>query len=201
MERRPYIYTRSREGIHNKFLESLKIIEYSIMMVEFFEIKEFNSVIATQLRILLNDTLWKKDNSLLKKVNNNPKLYPVKSEFTPLDIDNETGFIFGDLFDYSREMIPLEQWLDQIIYKIEIQGILHKISIKDFIKLTANKSGGAHVDTSLVEKALIVDLHAETVLCRIAKGVLKSLGRDFEQNNPQNFSYLINTLTNKIEHS
>lgn len=38
----------------------MKILEYSVMLVNLFEIKEFNNVIAGQLRLILCDTTKKK---------------------------------------------------------------------------------------------------------------------------------------------
>ncbi len=38
----------------------MKILEYSVMLVNLFEIKEFNNVIAGQLRLILCDTTKKR---------------------------------------------------------------------------------------------------------------------------------------------
>ena len=85
--RKDLIFNRSNRGTKTKYDEAMKILEYSVMMVQFFEIKEFNNVIAGQLRLILCDTSVKRikgkgkviiDNSLIKKINPKPKLYPVK---------------------------------------------------------------------------------------------------------------------------
>jgi hypothetical protein len=174
------------------------------MMVEFFEIKEFNNVIAGQLRLLLCDTSIKRigkekiinDNSLIKKINPNPKLYPVK-EFVE---SNEKGdsFIPDELFDYDKPMIDLKTWREQVILKISVVDKSHEITIFDFIKETANKGGGAHVDTSLPEKSLIVDVHSERVLTYMARG-FRSVGRDFEQQSLNNLTHLIKTFNKKVQ--
>jgi hypothetical protein len=192
-ERQEVTFTRSQIGIRNKFDQSMKIMEYSILLVEFFNKKEFNNVIALQLRMLLCDNYQQSDISLLRKVQSKPKLFPIVNTFVSLD-NAGGGFIAGELFDYSERTIPLTQWLRQVIYKINLGGKLHSITIKDFIKFSSNKSGGAHVDHVLIEKAFIVDVHSETVLCRIAKGVIKSLGRDLNVTNENNIKELLETL-------
>lgn len=197
------IFNRSARGNYRKFEEALKIIEYSIMMVEFFELKEFNNVVAIQLRIILCDTFFDKkqktviDNSLIRKINNQPKLFPINENYIEID-GKGSSFIPGELFDYSKPMIELEMWLKQIIYKINLREKLHELSIKDFIKLYANKGGGAHVDSSLPEKAFIVDIHAERVLCDIARGFFRSIGRDLKENICKDFMHLMDKIKEKI---
>ncbi|OJH18716.1 hypothetical protein BLX88_10940 [Bacillus obstructivus] len=196
--RKDLIFNRSNRGTKTKYDEAMKILEYSVMMVECFEVKEFNNVIAGQLRLILCDTSWNKkenrviDNSLIKKINPNPKLYPVK-EFVEL---NEKGnaFISDGLFDFEKPMIEIDSWLKQVILKITISGKYQELTIFDFIKESANKSGGAHVDTSLPEKSLLVDVHSERVLCDIAKGLFRSTGRNFNQKSLENFTHLITTF-------
>lgn len=202
MGREELIFRRSNKGIYELFKESLKILEYSIMMVEYFELKEFNNVIAIQLRIILCDTYYDRkkrktiNNSLLKKINTEPKLFPVNDNFVELD-KKGSAFIHGELFDYSKEKIPLEDWLNQVIYKINLGESLHELTIKDFIKESANKNGGAHVDVQLPEKAFIVDVHSKRVLCDIARGVFRSLGRNFEENIIKNFTHLFRIIDKK----
>jgi hypothetical protein len=204
--RKDLIFKRSNRGTKIKYDEAMKILEYSIMMVEFFEIKEFNNVIAGQLRLILCDTSVKRikgkgkviiDNSLIKKINPNPRLYPVK-DFVEL---NEKGnsFIPDGLFDFEKPMIDIDKWLNQVIYKITLSGKYQELTIFEFIKESANKSGGAHVDTSLPEKSFIVDVHSERVLCDIAKGLFRSVGRDVKQQSLKNLTHLISTIKEVVE--
>ncbi|MCL6605666.1 MAG: hypothetical protein K6T94_22615 [Paenibacillus sp.] len=195
MNRPEVTFSRSNRGIKTKFDEAMKILQFSILLVEFYQKKEFNNVIALQLRMLLCDTHQGKDISLLRKIQMNPKLYPVVKSFVTLD-SKGSAFIAGDLFDSSQESIPLRQWLNQIIYRINLGGKLHRLTIQDFIKFSANKSGGAHVDKTLFEKAFIVDVHAETVLSRIAKGLILSLGRDLDMINEENLKSLFEPVAN-----
>ncbi|MFC9598103.1 hypothetical protein ACFTQL_09325 [Peribacillus butanolivorans] len=198
---KPLVFNRSNAGTYRKFDEAIKILEYSVMLVELFKLKEFNNVIAGQLRLILCDTSIKTikggekvviDNSLLPKINLNPKLYPVR-DFVELREGN--AFIPGELlFDYTKPMIDLKTWRDQVIYKISLGDNLHEITIFDFIKESANKSGGAHLDSSLPEKSFIVDVHSEQVLRYIAKGLFRSIGRDFKAHSLENLTHIIREI-------
>lgn len=193
MDNKKLIFNRSEKGHEIKFEESLKIIEYSIMLVEFFRINEFNNVLASQLRLLLHDINGGKDNSLIKKVQvqDDPTLYPVSDKFYKLDDGSE--FISGvELFDYSKAKVNLSAWLNQVIYKIRLGENKYNLTIKDFIRFSANKSGGVHVDSDLREKALVVDVHRDRFLSYIAKGVLKSLNRDPNESFEENFKHILN---------
>lgn len=193
---------RSNKGIKDKYDEAMKILEYSVLMVEFFEIKEFNNVIAVQLRLILCDTSWDKDkkklidNSLIKKINNNPKLFPVK-ELVELD-GTGTAYLHNGLFDFDMPRLELDKWLKQVIYKINIQDKLQKLTIFDVIKEYANKSGGAHVDASLPEKAFLVEDQSAKLLCDIVRGLFRSTGRNINQQSKENLIHLISTYNKKI---
>lgn len=109
---------------------------------------------------------------------------------------NEKGdsFIPDGLFDFEKPMRDLKEWLEQAILKITISGKYQELTIFDFIKESANKSGGAHVDASLPEKSFIVDVHSERVLCDIARGLFRSIGRDFNQKSLENLTHIITTI-------
>jgi hypothetical protein len=200
--RKDLVFNRSNIGTKAKYDEAMKILEYSVMMVEFFGIKEFNNVIAGQLRLILCDTSIKRrgketiifDNSLIKKTNPNPKLYPVK-EFVEFNKKGDTIILDG-LFDFDKPMIDIDKWLRQVILKITLVNKVQELTIFEFIKESANKSGGAHVDTSLPEKSFIVDVHSERVLCDLAKGIFRSTGRNFKQKSLENLTHLITTIEN-----
>lgn len=197
-KRKDLIFNRSKNGKKIKYDQAMKILEYSVMMVEFFEVEEFNNVIAGQLRLILCDTSWNRkerkviDNSLIRKINPNPKLYPIKE----LVVFNDKGdtFIPDELFDYEKPMIDLDLWLKQVILKITLSDKPQELTIFDFIKESANKSGGAHVDISLPEKSFIVDVHAERVLRYIARGLFRSTGRDFNKQALENFTHIMSTI-------
>lgn len=201
MKREDLIFRRSNSGKKRKYDESLTILEYSVMMVEFFEIKEFNNVIAGQLRLMLCDTSKKGkkiiNNSLIKKINPNPKLYPIK-DFVTFN-DKGDSFIPDGLFDYDKPKVDLDLWLKQVILKITLENKVQEITIFECIKESANKSGGAHVDVTLPEKSFIIDVHFERVLKDLAKCLFMSVGRDLEQQSFNNLSHLIDTFQRKIE--
>jgi hypothetical protein len=197
--REQVVFQRSNKGTLNKYYEALKILEFSVMLVELFDLKEFNNIIAGQLRLILCDTSLRRgevtDNSLIRKINPNPMLFPV-NEFMELS-EKGNAFIPGDLLDTSKPKITLDEWLNQCVLKINLGNILHEITIFEFIKEAANKSGGAHVDSSLPEKSFIIDVHSERLLCQLAKGLFISLGRDFLKVSEENLSYLINKFKEK----
>ncbi|WP_036125589.1 hypothetical protein [Lysinibacillus sphaericus] len=199
MIRKDLTYERSNSGILNKYNEAMNILEYSVMLVKLFEIKEFNNVIAGQLRLILCDTtkIGKEiiDNSLIRKIQPNPKLFQVNDL---INLSEGMGsFIPGEMFNYDKPTIPLEDWLNQVVLPLVLQGKKQDITIRNFIKFSANKSGGAHVDPVLREKAFIVDVHSDRILCDITIGLFRSVGRDLKKNSEANLAYLIGKYKEK----
>ncbi|CAH0198109.1 hypothetical protein SRABI96_01844 [Peribacillus sp. Bi96] len=197
------VFTRSNDGTKRKFDEAITILEYSIMLVEYFELEEFNNIIAGQLKLILGETKNTRikrekvtiDHSLIKKINPNPKLYPVKDSIR-FSSDGRAE-LPEELFDYTKQRIDLKIWRKQVIYKAIIGGNLHEITIIDFIKETANKIGGAQAESSLPYKSIISDVHTKELLRGIAKGLFKSIGRDYKEHSSKNLSHIIR----KIEQS
>lgn len=199
MIRKDLTYERSNSGILNKYNEAMNILEYSVMLVKLFEIKEFNNVIAGQLRLILCDTtkIGKEiiDNSLIRKIQPNPKLFQVNDL---INLSEGMGsFIPCEMFNYDKPTIPLEDWLNQVVLSLVLQGKKQDITIRNFIKFSANKSGGAHVDPVLREKAFIVDVHSDRILCDITIGLFRSVGRDLKKNSEANLAYLIGKYKEK----
>lgn len=194
------VFTRSNAGTKRKFDEAITILEYSLMLVEFFELEEFNNIIAGQLKLILCETKNTRikrekvtiDHSLIKKINPNPKLYPIKDSIQLSNVD-----IPEVIFDYTKQRIELKLWRNQIIYKTNIEGKIREIKIIDFIKETANKIGGAQAESSLPNKSIIADAHTKIMLRGIAKGLFKSIGRDYKEHTSMNLSHIIQ----KIEQS
>lgn len=194
------VFTRSNAAAKRKFDEAITILEYSVMLVEFFGLQEFNNIIAGQLRLILCETKNTRikrekvtiDQSLIKKINPNPKLYPIKDSN---QMSNE--HITEELFDYTQQRIELKLWRNQIIYKIDIEGKTQEIKVIDFIKETANKIGGAHAESSFPNKSIISDGHTKIMLIGIAKGLFKSIGRDYKKHASLNLSHIMQ----KIEQS
>ncbi|MCM3675708.1 MULTISPECIES: hypothetical protein [Peribacillus] len=194
------VFTRSNAAAKRKFDEAITILEYSVMLVEFFGLEEFNNIIAGQLRLILCETKNTRikrekvtiDQSLIKKINPNPKLYPIKDSSQMSNVH-----ITEDLFDYTKQRIELKLWRNQIIYKTDIEGKIQEIKIIDFIKETANKIGGAQAESSFPNKSMILDGHTKIMLIGIAKGLFKSIGRDYKKHASMNLSHIIQ----KIEQS
>ena len=196
------VFTRSNAAAKRKFDEAITILEYSVMLVEFFGLQEFNNIIAGQLRLILCETKNTRikrekvtiDQSLIKKINPNPKLYPIKDYN---QMSNDHDHITQGLFDFTKQRIELKLWRNQIIYKIDIEGKTQEIKVIDFIKETANKIGGAHTESSFPNKSIISDGHTKIMLIDIAKGLFKSIGRDYKKHASMNLSHIMQ----KIEQS
>lgn len=194
------VFTRSNAAAKRKFDEAITILEYSVMLVEFFGLQEFNNIIAGQLKLILCETKNTRikrekvtiDQSLIKKINPNPRLYPIKDS-NQMSNDHITE----ELFDYTKQRIELKLWRNQIIYKIDIEGKKQEIKVIDFIKETANKIGGAHAESSFPNKSIISDGHTKIILIGIAKGLFKSIGRDYKKHASLNLSHIMQ----KIEQS
>ncbi|MFC5363338.1 hypothetical protein [Peribacillus frigoritolerans] len=196
------VFTRSNAAAKRKFDEAITILEYSVMLVEFFGLQEFNNIIAGQLRLILCETKNTRikrekvtiDQSLIKKINPNPKLYPFKDSN---QMSKDHDHITEELFDYTKQRIELKLWRNQIIYKIDIEGKTQEIKVIDFIKETANKIGGAYAESSFPNKSIISDGHTKIMLIGIAKGLFKSIGRDYKKHATMNLSHIMQ----KIEQS
>lgn len=199
MSRKDITFERSNKGILEKYEEAMKVLEYSVMLVKLFEVKEFNNVIAGQLRLILCDTKRNGqeiiDNSLIKKIQPCPKLFQI-NELSNLS-KGMGGFIPGEMFNYDKPTIPLDEWLDQVILSLNLKGKKQDITIRNFIKFSANKSGGAHVDETLIEKAFIVEVNSNGVLSDIATGLFRAVGRDIKKCSESNLDYLINKYKEK----
>lgn len=193
------VFTRSNAAAKRKFDEAITILEYSVMLVELFGLEEFNNIIAGQLRLILCETKNTRikrekvtiDQSLIKKINPNPRLYPIKDSIQMSNVITE------DIFDYTKQRIELKLWRNQIIYKTDIEGKIQEIKIIDFIKETANKIGGAQAESSFPNKSIISDGHTKIMLRGIAKGLFKSIGRDYKKHASMNLSHIMQ----KIEQS
>ncbi|WP_285768396.1 hypothetical protein [Peribacillus sp. SI8-4] len=197
------VFSRSNAGMKRKFDEAITILEYSVMLVELFELEEFNHVIASQLKLMLGETRHTRikrekvtiDQSLIKKINPYPKLYPVKG---CIQI-SKTGLaeVPQELFDYSKQRIDLVSWRNQVILKTSLEGKLHEVTIIDFMKEMADKIGGVQADSTLAYQSVIAKEHIRFLLVGIAKGLFKSIGRDYNQHLSVNLAHIIK----KIEQS
>lgn len=198
--------------------ECLEIISLSLDTVK--DNKAFNKVLAGQLRVLLCDTKFGVENSLINKVISNPLLNHVNSSFVSYQNTRLIEFIPPEvLFKKDSSSLSLETWLNQKVIKsnisyqslenctcpychrdsfsnisnpkdiqvqnsecfvmmmcqicgahfsVNLDNIVNAyegkienvntitITIKDIIKNYANKNGGAHVDSVLDIKGLLI---------------------------------------------
>ncbi|MFC5406355.1 hypothetical protein [Cohnella soli] len=47
------VFKRSKRGHYNKYQEAIKLLEYSIILVEFFQLKEWSATIKMQSKYIL----------------------------------------------------------------------------------------------------------------------------------------------------
>ncbi|RDZ11498.1 hypothetical protein C3744_20775 [Priestia megaterium] len=213
------ILNRTESGLRNELNECLQIISTSLQTVK--DNKSFNKVLAVQLRILLCDTKFGRENSLINKVRTNPMLKCINNNFTSYMNAGLIEFIQPEfLFEESNSSLFLEAWLNQDVIKsnvsyqsldncycpycgsgdnsrtsnsrniqevqnrecfimimcqncgakfpVNLDNIIDayegkienvesvNITIRDIIKNYANKNGGAHIDSELDIKGLLI---------------------------------------------
>lgn len=177
------IFKKSEQGLKKQMDDCIEIMSVSIVLADLVEIESFNTVIATQLRLLLCDTFKRKkeifDNSLILKVVSNPKLPPLTNDYLEITTDNSKGRFINrnNMFNEEASPIDLNTWRKQILYYID--GNI-SITIEDIIKTYANKQGGAHVDGEITGTQLFSTIMAEKSLSDIAKCIIKHLGYDWK---------------------
>jgi len=171
------VFSRSEQGIKEKFDESIKILELSTFIAETLNQEEFLNVIAVQLRIILCDQFKGKDISLLPQVYPYMKFHPVSQVYLESHNPNDKIIISTNLFDETANKISLEEWLKQEILVLEHENT--PITIYDIIKFSANKHGGAHLDTELLSHELFAIALSKDYLLEISKYIIKSTGFDY----------------------
>ncbi|GAB3316415.1 hypothetical protein [Haliea atlantica] len=124
--------------------------------------------LASQLRILLCDTRYKKDNSLLVAVYPNLEVSGLESinwsseksghisitqteagsnrvAQMPFEITQfSNGLSVADLQLTKLTLVPIEQWCEQIVTYSP-----STLTIKEIIRSVADKGGGAHIDATM----------------------------------------------------
>lgn len=173
-------FARSTHGINQKFDECITILEVSIFLLDVLKIKAFKNVLALQLRLLLCDWFNGKNISLLPIVFEDFKFHPIKDEYINFDDNKENRFVPASfLFDYNADKIGIKNWLEQhILYSDKEKD---PITIKDIIRYSANKHGGAHLDLELASNELFSVIMAENYLIKIGKYILDQLDYDYEK--------------------
>ncbi|MEN3780480.1 hypothetical protein [Priestia megaterium] len=99
--------------------ECLEIISLSLDTVK--DNKAFNKVLAGQLRVLLCDTKFGVENSLINKVISNPLLDCTTNNFVSYNNTRLIEFIQPEsLFKKNESQLSLETWLSQKVIKSNI---------------------------------------------------------------------------------
>ncbi|WP_242284706.1 hypothetical protein PY144_14890 [Bacillus cereus] len=226
---------RSLTGEREQLNDCIEIISANLIMAK--NNKIFSKVLAVQLRILLCDTKFNTENSLINKVIQNPSLASISSNFISYQNKKVIEFISPEsLFTKNNPSVSLETWLNQKVIKSNIsykelkdcqcyyccqcgtkiempinnwkinengcyitkfcyncghsfqvnlseiiksyEGKIENanrttITIKDIIKNYANKNGGAHVDSVLDIKGLLIAELGDKYIQAISKYILE----------------------------
>lgn len=153
--------------LKDELRETLRVIETCLSCVYSGETHMYRAL-ASQLRILLCDTKYKKDNSLLVAVY--PKLKvsglesinwsPKKSGYIhinqteagtnrvaqmPFEITEfQNGLSIADLQLAKSNLVAIDQWSKQFVTYSPTE-----LTIEEIIRSVADKGGGAHVDATM----------------------------------------------------
>lgn len=149
----------SREQLEEKFNEAIRLLAVSSYLYETCRMEEFLNVIAINLRLLLCDG----DQSLLPRMIPNPRFRKAGEEF-------------------DGNVLPPEKLLENPITPVDLEGFLNQvvirrpggkpITVKKMIRASANKSGGAHVDTEMEEDFFISAGVSKYYFVTIAKYII-----------------------------
>ncbi|WP_368293696.1 hypothetical protein [Dehalobacter sp. TBBPA1] len=166
----PIKFERSQMGFKEKLDEIVRILEVNIFLCEGLKIEAFYNVIAVQLRILLCDI-----NPVISSVIQNPMFHPHTGKVFE-GTDDFKSILSENLFDKSKETIPLDDWLTQeIVWSRQWDSM----NVKEVINAWANKNGGAHVDPVIPEKAMFaIAVSGKDYLLAIGRYVIELLGYD-----------------------
>ncbi|KOR84424.1 hypothetical protein AM233_10165 [Bacillus sp. FJAT-22058] len=110
---------RSEAGLKIQLDECLEALSFSLNHVN--NKKSLNKVLAVQLRILLCDTKFNIENSLINKVIPNPSLDCVNNNFISYENKRFIEYIPSEsLFKKNESQLPLKSWLSQKVIKSNI---------------------------------------------------------------------------------
>ncbi len=160
--------TLTKEQIEEKFRESVKLLAESLYLYEECGLSEFLNVISINLRLLICDGEY----SLLPKVIENPKFNRAYEKY-------ENNVLLPDkLLENPIMPLPLDEFLEQIVIR---RPGGRPITVKKMIRASANKCGGAHVDTEMEEDFFISSGVSKYYFSRIAKYIINMSGMDYDE--------------------
>ena len=158
----------TREQLEEKFDESIRLLAESVYLFEVLKMPEFLNVISINLRLLICDG----EGSLLPKIIENPKFNRSNDGF-------ENNVLHpSKLLENPILPLSLEDFLEQVVIK---RPGSRPITIKKMIRASANKCGGAHVDTEMEDDFFISSGVSKYYFAKIAKYIIKLAGYDYEK--------------------
>lgn len=160
--------TLTKEQLEEKFKESVRLLAEALYLYEECGLTEFMNVISINLRMLICDGEY----SLLPKIIENPKFNRAYEKF-------ENNVLLPDkILENPIMPLPLDEFLEQIVIR---RPGGRPITIKKMIRASANKCGGAHVDTEMEEDFFISSGISKYYFSRIAKYIINMSGMDYDE--------------------
>lgn len=158
--------TLTAEQLEEKFRESVKLLAESLYLYEECGLTEFMNVISINLRMLICDG----EQSLLPKIIQDPKFNRAYEKY-------ENNVLLPDkLLENPIMPLPLDEFLEQVVIR---RPGGKPITVKKMIRASANKCGGAHVDTEMEEDFFISSGVSKYYFSRIAKYIINMSGMDY----------------------
>ncbi len=157
----------SKEQIKEKFDESVYLLAVSSYLYEKCGLAPFLNVIAINLRMLICDG----ENSLLPKVIENPRFNRSFEKFEDNVLRPEK------LLENPIMPLPLDEFLEQVVIK---RPGSKPITVKKMIRASANKCGGAHLDSEMEEDFYISAGVSKYYFVNIAKYIVNMSGKSYD---------------------
>jgi len=158
----------TKEQIKQKFEESIKLLAESVYLYEELKLTEFLNVISINLRMLICDG----ENSLLPKIIENPRFNSANEKY------ENNVLLPSKLLENPIISLSLDDFLSQVVIR---RPGGKPITIKKMIRASANKCGGAHVDTEMEEDFFISSGVSKYYFVIIAKYIIKISGYDYNK--------------------
>lgn len=160
--------TLTKEQLEEKFRESVRLLAEALYLYEECGLTEFINVISINLRMLICDG----ESSLLPQIIENPKFNRAYEKY-------ENNVLLPDkILENPIMPLPLDEFLEQIVIR---RPGGRPITIKKMIRASANKCGGAHVDTEMEEDFFISSGISKYYFSRIAKYIINMSGMNYDE--------------------
>lgn len=173
------IFERTLTGLKEKWDESITLLEISTFLCDVLRVESFINVVAVQLRVILCDYNRGKDNSLIFKITEEPEIHPCRNNnfIYPIQNSKDDKMILpDDLFDKTQTVISVSDWLSQEVIWNKNEK---PITIGQLIKATAEKQGGAHIDSEMKGTDFEASILSRDYLIEIAKYIIDFSGNNY----------------------